>query len=227
MYRLDIIDRHVLVVLDGGRALLDTGSPFDIGRGRATELLGVRWDPPSLHAAALDVAQDHLGIAIEWLIGHPTLRRCRLLVDWTARAALVDPGALAGTRVPIDLALPVPVIDLVVTDVGLAARAVLDSGAALSYVPCSAVVDRTPVRTERDFHPSIGPFDVEVWALPITVGGRAIALEAAVLPPPLDRLLGGGCGGWILGSDFFRDRAIVLDYADRSVLDAPGGVLAG
>jgi hypothetical protein len=215
---LDVIDRHLLARLEGGRALIDTGAPFDIGRGKTTSLLGARWTPPAEHAAVLDAAQAHLGVDIEWLIGFPTLRRCRVLLDWRAGEVRFerDPIAIGGIRHAITLDDPVPRID--VTCDGRIASAVLDSGAALSYVPRDVVAKRTPIRRERDFHPSIGAFDVDVWALPISVGDRAIALEAGVLPSPLDRMLVGG--GWILGSDFFRDRAIVLDYPDRTVLDA-------
>lgn len=221
MPHLDVVDRHLLAVLDGRRALIDTGSPFDIGRGRTAELLDAAWSPPSTHVAVLDAAQAHLGIDIEWLIGFPTLTRCRVLLDWAGRDVRFDhaPIALADAiRHPIDLAAPVPVIELLLADTGTTARAILDSGAALSYVPRAAVAHASPIRRERDFHPSIGPFEVDVFALAISVGGRPFALEAGVLPPPLDRALAGG--GWILGSDFFRDRAIVLDYPDRVVLDA-------
>jgi hypothetical protein len=222
---LSIVDRHLLVHLDGRLALVDTGAPFDIGRGRATVLLGEAWTPPTDHARFLDVAEEHVGVAVEWLIGHPTLSRCRLLLDWLGRRARFARGALplpGATARPIDLGLPVPRIEIVVAgDPDTRVLAVLDSGAALSYAPTSATAGRVPVRCERDFHPMVGAYETDVFAIPIQIGERSLVIEAGHLPPELHALAHVG-GGWILGSDFFRDRTIVLDYAGRVVLDAPG-----
>ncbi|MCC6996086.1 MAG: hypothetical protein IT370_15870, partial [Deltaproteobacteria bacterium] len=187
--KLHVIDRHLLVEPEGGggrMALVDTGAPFDIGRGRGVELLGATWCPASDHAAALDAGEAHLGVALEWLIGWPTLSRGRLWLDWSSgraqltAAALTLPGA---TRVPLVLQSKVPRVDAVVA--GRAVRMVLDTGAPLSYVPPAAVARLTPVRQERDFHPSIGSFDTGVWCLPTSVAGRAFEIEAGLLPPAL------------------------------------------
>jgi hypothetical protein len=110
------------------------------------------------------------------------------------------------------------VVDVRISDDGSTGRAILDSGAALSYAPAATVAGRRVRRSARDFHPAIGGYDVEVFEVPITIGGRAITVEAAVLPPPLDRQLG-TIDGWILGSDFFRDRVIVVDYPSATVID--------
>jgi len=223
--RLRIVDRHLLLELDdaGRLALVDTGSPFDIGRGRAAMLLDEKWAPPSTHAAVLDAASAHLGLTVEWLIGAPTLSRCRALLDWRGGRAALGAVVIDVDASPLPIALPsgdVPTIEIGL-DGGETARAVLDSGAALSYAPRAAVAGRAPIRRERDFHPLIGPFETDVFALPITVGARAIALEAGVLPPALERALA-TAGGWIVGSDFFCDRTIVLDYPALTVWDGEG-----
>ena len=207
-----------MAILDGRRAIIDTGSPFDLGRGRATDLLDERWNPPATYVAALDAAEAHLGVEIEWLIGYPTLSRCRVLLDWPGRVVTFsrEPISIAGAhRIPIDLGKPVPIVELELA--GEIRTAVLDSGAALSYVARDDVAGHAPIRVERDFHPTIGAFDVDVYALSIVVGGQALPLEAGVLPSRLARRLDSSTEGRILGSDFFRDRAIVLDYPDGCV----------
>ena len=226
--KLHVIDRHLLVELDGGggagrMALVDTGAPFDIGRGRAAEVLGQDWCPASDHAAALDAGEAHLGVALEWLIGWPTLSRGRLWLDWSSGRAQLSASALTlpgATPVALGFEAKVPRVDAVVD--GRAVRMVLDTGAPLSYVPPAAVAQRTPVRNERDFHPSIGSFDTGVWRLPTSVAGRAFEIEAGLLPPALAPLVTVS-GGWILDSDFFKHRSIILDYPNTQLLDAPGG----
>jgi hypothetical protein len=223
-YRLEIVNRHVLVHLNDRLALIDTGSPRDIGRGRALTLLGKTRVPPSTQVHVLAAVSNHLGRNIEWLLGHDTLAECRLLLDWSRGLAAFTTGRLgcsAVVSIPIDLRAGVP---LVAIEGGAgAAVAVLDSGAALSYVPAEAVLGRPPERTAADFYPSVGLFETGVWRLPIRVGTRTVEMEAGVLPEALREPLGGISGGWILGSDFFCERAVVLDYPDRRVLDAPGG----
>ena len=103
-------------------------------------------------------------------------------------------------------------------------RAPIGAEGRVVVAPSSAVAGLAPIGRQRDFHPAIGGFDTEVWRLPACVGERDIALEVGVLPESLARQLGGLSGGWILGSDFFRDRAIVIAYPDGEVRDAPGGV---
>ena len=243
--KLHVIDRHLLVELEpegpgsgtgtgtgtgpegrGGLALVDTGAPFAIGRGRAARVLGEEWCPSSEHAAALDAGEAHLGVALEWLIGWPTLSRGRLWLDWSSGRAQLSASALAlpgATRVPLGFEAKVPRVDAVVG--GRAVRVVLDTGAPLSYVPPAAVARLTPVRQERDFHPSIGSFDTGVWRLPASVAGRAFEIEAGLLPPALAPLVTVS-GGWILGSDFFKARSVVIDYPGAQLFDAPGGTTA-
>jgi hypothetical protein len=224
-FSLAVVARHLLLRLDGGLALVDTGAPFDIGRGRETQLGGATWAPPSTYVAVLRLASAHLGVTVEWLIGHPTLARLRLQLDWVAGQAVVSDEPIAppgATRLVIEVApaLKVPRVEIQANDVRV--PVVLDSGAMLSYVPPSVVDGRAPIRRARDFHPSIGAFETDVWSLPITVGGRAIALQAGVLPDALAPLRAVS-DGWILGSDFFDGRTIVLDYPGGCVLDLPGG----
>jgi len=217
---LQIIRDHLLLCLGDRLALIDTGAPMDIGRGRATELLGARWCPPSERAAVLDQAQDFIGAPIEWLLGAPVLERCRLLLDWSAGRAhmSLEPVAVPGaTRVPVGFEQRIPRIDIEAA--GRTVRAVLDSGAMLSYVPRAATRGAAH-RRAVDFHPMAGSYETEVWRVPISIAGRPIELEAGVLPPALAPLAE-AAGGWIIGSDFFRARTVVLDYPDSAVLDGP------
>jgi hypothetical protein len=224
-HRLEIINRHLLVHLNAQLALIDTGSPGDIGRGHALTLLGKMWTPPSRQVHVLEAVSNHLGCHVEWLLGHDTLAACCLLLDWSRELAVFSMSGLecaAATSIPIELLAGVPLVALH-QSAGAAAVAVLDSGAALSYAPEAAVQGTDPGRREWDFYPLLGPFETDVWRLPIVVGTRKVEMQAGVLPEALCGSLGRISGGWILGSDFFRDRAVMLDYPSRRVLDAPGG----
>ena len=223
---LEVVRGHQLVRFDGRTALLDTGSPTDIGRGQGLSLLGRERRPSPARTAVLDLAGTHIGARIEWLLGGELLARHRVLVDGTAGRAVFSTGPLGlrgATEVPVELVAGVPLMEIS-TERG-PARAVLDSGAALSYAPQSVVASLTPIRTVSDFHPSIGEYRTPVFRIPVVVWGRPLVLEAGTLPQPLRAALGAISGGWIMGSDFFARRAVLLDYPGLRVLDAPSGAV--
>jgi hypothetical protein len=223
-HRLEIVKRHLLVHLDARLALIDTGSPHDIGRGRALTLLGKMWMPPSRQVHVLEAVSNHLGRHVEWLLGHDTLAACRLLLDWSGELAVFSMTGLecaAATSIPIELQAGVPLVALDWS--AGTALAVLDSGAALSYAPEAAVRGTDPQRRVWDFYPMLGPFETDVWRIPVVVGTRKVQMQAGVLPEALRGSLGRISGGWILGSVFFCDSAVMLVYPSRRVLDAPGG----
>jgi hypothetical protein len=199
-FPLEIVSDHLLVRLKGHAAVIDTGSPLTM--------------------RAPSIVAEQLGEPVRWLVGTDLLARERVLLDWTERRAVVGGPPMRGETLPL-----VPHAGLfqieVQGDHG-SALAFLDSGAHISYAPAASVRDLTPVATERDFYPLYGNFDVSVYELTIRVGRRRIRrARFGVLPELLSMLLSGvGGSGWILGSDFFRDRAIQLDLANNRVIDA-------
>jgi hypothetical protein len=201
---LEIIDGHLVARLPDGRAVLDTGSPI------------------TMRAPAL--VSQALGQPIRWLVGVDRLRRAPVLFDWPARRFVEDvaPDTFAageGTEIPLRSVFGVFLLPIVAPD-GKPAEAFLDSGAKLSYAPAEAVGAIAPVGTETDFYPGFGEFEVAVYALTVTVGGRAVTARFGVLPDALQMLLSlTGISGWILGSDLFRDRRIVLDLAAGRMID--------
>jgi len=60
-----------------------------------------------------------------------------------------------------------------------------------------------------------------VYGLRVEIGARSVDVTAGVLPAGLNatfgRLLGGD--GWIIGTDFFRDRTIEIDYAGQRFVE--------
>lgn len=214
---------HLLIRGGHGRlALLDTGSPVSIGRGSEYRVAGQSWNPPTSMQAILDTAGSHIGRRVEWLLGHDFFAANRVLIDWPARQVRVleryHPTA-EGISIPMELVMGVPVVT------GHSSRgtvrAVIDSGAALSYVPADIVAGLTPTGKRTDFYPGFGEFETDVWRVRAEVGGRRLTTSAGVLPPTLQMMFGLllGSDGWIIGSDFFRGRKIEIDYAGERFVD--------
>lgn len=198
-FLLEIIRDHAVVRVGKAAVLIDTGSPL------------------TFRAPAL--VTEQLGQPIRWLVGTDILTRDRVLLDWAGRRLVVGGPSLPGETLPL-----VPhagLFQIQVEGAHGSALAFLDTGAHFSYAPATAVRGLVPVAHERDFYPLFGDFDVAVYELTIRVGCRRIRGRFGVLPELLALLLAGvGGTGWIIGSDFFRDRAIQLDLARNRLIDA-------
>jgi hypothetical protein len=224
-----IVIRQGHILLRGGHgrlALLDTGSPVSIGRGAEYRVAGQSFNPPTGMQSVLDSAGQHIGREVQWLFGHDFFAANRIVIDWRARQAHIlgraEP-APQGLAIPIEIVMGVPVVT------GRSSRgrvrAVIDSGASLSYVPADVVQGLTPIGKRSDFYPGFGEFETDVWRVRAEIGGRRITISAGILPPMLQMMFGLilGADGWIVGSDFFRNRVTVIDYANRRIVDATEG----
>ena len=221
-----IVIRQGHILLRGGRgrhALLDTGSPMSIGRGAEYRVAGQVFNPLTGMQSVLDAAGEHIGREIHWLFGHDFFAANRVVIDWRARRAHIlgaTQGPVSGLAIPIELVMGVPVVT------GRSnrgrVRAVIDSGASLSYVPADVVEGLTPIGKRKDFYPGFGEFETDVWRVRADIGGRRIVISAGILPPMLQMMFGLilGADGWIVGSDFFRNRVMVIDYANLRIVDA-------
>jgi hypothetical protein len=54
-------------------------------------------------------------------------------------------------------------------------RAVIDSGASLSYVPPNVVAGLAPVGRRTDFYPGFGEFETDVFLVQAELGHRSLA----------------------------------------------------
>ena len=122
-----------------------------------------------------------------------------------------------GTTIRVDLRLGIPQLDISVE--GRTVRAVLDSGAQLSYADREMATRHSPVGVVEDFYPVLGRFETRVYRFAVTVQGREIDAQWGILPDRLRHLLPLAGARWILGVAFFKDRRIVLDFARGRVVD--------
>jgi len=197
-YKLETVDGHLLAHLPQGLSLIDTGFPISM-------------EPPTI---VLDTVQR----PIKHLLGNDELSRSRILLDSVNGEYIRHVDRIAGEEFALRPCLGVFQIALTFRDQQW--HACLDTGARLSYVAPEAVVGLTPIGNESDFHPPLGAFDVPVYELTIAVGSRTLTGRFGVLPESLGSLLTMfGLNGWILGSDFFRDRSIILDLDHNLVVD--------
>lgn len=197
-FKLEIVDGHQIAHLPEGLSLIDTGSPLSMA-------------PP-------EILLQNLPVPITRLIGTDELVKTRILLDCVNGEYIQDPSPLSGETFPLRPRLGV--FEIALSCNGQEHHACLDTGAKLSYATADAVTGLEPIGTEQDFYPLLGNYSVPVYELSIQVGSRTITGRFGVLPETLSGLTAMlGLSGWILGADFFRDRAIMLDLGYNRVVD--------
>jgi len=217
-YDLETLPGHLMIMVRDRAVLLDTGSPHSLGTPTEISLAGRTWRLLRDELGLMSRIGTALGHRVDALLGTDVLRGVPLLVDGPAGRVSFDVETPStGSEIPLTLPCGVP--ELVLEHHGAAIPAFLDTGAPLSYTTPEAVAGRTPDGTEEDFHPLVGSFTAPFYQLDVIVGGRSHRGRFAVLPAqlaPLRQMIG---TRWILGSEFFRDRRIMLDLDRKVAMD--------
>lgn len=209
---------HLVVRLDGGLWVLDTGSPFSFGRADWVELGGARLPVPD-EAFGLDADRlsDLVGARLEGLIGTDLMSGFDLDFDLRAGAVTIGPDLPVpdGDRVPLSFLMGVPSLDAR-SRIG-PHRMLLDTGAQLSYLQADGA-DRFPdAGPVRDFLPMFGPFETGTRHVPFRVGGADVTLRCGRLPDLMGMTLRMVGADGIIGAELFRDRRVGY-FASRRLL---------
>ncbi|HXV90170.1 MAG TPA: hypothetical protein VD707_02315 [Gemmatimonadales bacterium] len=217
-YPLLDVKRHLVIVVGGLTVLLDTGSPASIGRRGLLRLAGRTWEPAS-DSPVLAQISAWLGRQVDWLVGVDILATMPVLVDGPGRR--VTFGAKSNERGGVKLALELryAVPEVTIRHGEAAAEAFLDTGAPVSYAAPGAVQGRRPDSSETDFYPLVGPFTTPLYQLDVSVGGRSFSGRFGVLPAQLASVLQLIGERWILGSDYFWNRRLLLDLGAKLAFD--------
>jgi hypothetical protein len=217
-YPLLDVKRHLVVVVGGLTALLDTGSPASIGRRGVLRLADRSWEPAA-DSPVLAQISAWLDRQVDWLVGVDILSTMPVLVD--GRARCVTFGAKSRERGGVELALDLryAVPEVTIRHADGTADAFLDTGARVSYAAPGAVQGRQPDSSETDFYPLVGPFTTPVYRLDVSVGGRPFRGRFGVLPAQLASVLHLIGERWILGTEYFWDRRLLLDLGAKLAFD--------
>lgn len=215
---IELVNGHIIVTIDGQRALLDTGSPTSIGRTHRLALLDQDYE---LEDEFLGIDIDGLvelsGVDFDALLGADILQEMVFTLDVRAKEMRVslEDMEYTGESVPLSSILDIPVVE---TDLqGESIRCVIDTGAQISYVDKRHTRNLTPVDEVEDFYPGLGRFKVSVFEIPIRLGTLSMTLKAGNLPGELESLLSMVKAQAILGTEIFLHTSAMLNLR-RGVL---------
>lgn len=213
---------HIVLLSEGRRLLLDTGSPVSVGRG-IVSIAGERYVlRPETEQIRLDQISEKVGVHIDALIGTDLLQRLPLTIDCQRRTVtlLTDATAVEGDEVRFTHDLPVPVV---ACDVGgRRVHAVVDTGAALGYLAADLWTLPEPEARRRDFHMTeagLVDFETPVWTLRTRCGPEFDSCFGRLpdsMAGPLRRL---GIQA-VLGADLWKQYRVTFDLAGRRLVVA-------
>lgn len=221
-YALLASDHYFFFVVSDLLVLLDTGSPATVGRRGPLTLCDRTIAPADGPSAVLDQVSEEIGRDVDWLVGMDVLGAQPVLFDKSGGGVSFGPRAAEGegTALPLGLRFGLPEIALGYR--GASVRAILDTGAPVSYATPAAFAGLAPAGTASDFHPLAGTFTTPVYALEIDVGGRPFPGRFGVLPSQLASLAHVMGDRWILGTEYFAGRRVVMDVPGRRLVDLGG-----
>ena len=218
-YPLLDVKRHLVIEVGDLTVLLDTGSAVSVGRrGRLT--LGSRsWEPTEGESPVLMQISAWLDRQVDWLVGVDILATMPVLVDGPGRRVTFGATPSEGTGVKLALDLRYSVPEVAIRHAETTVEALLDTGAPVSYASPGAIGSREPDSSDTDFYPPVGPFTTPIYQLDVSIGGSPFKGRFGVLPAQVGSLLQRIGERWILGSEFFWGRRLLLDLGAKQAID--------
>ena len=204
-YSIEIVDNHIICLMDEKRVLLDTGAPNSISDGSSLSVLGNNHSfSRSFMGFSIDELSRLVGTEINILLGGDVLKNLNFFVDWDRKTLLFSSTAIEhkGARVPLDFFMNIPIVLLYVDGTNL--RAFLDTGAKLSYLNPDLTAGHNLLGRTSDFYPGIGQFDTDIYEVPVMLANHPFTVIAGHLPTLLQMPLMRANTQGILGNDIFK-----------------------
>lgn len=218
-YPLEIIDGHLVAEIGGRWFLVDTGAHMTFGEGGSVSILGDRIAYPlDLHGIiSIDDVSRYVDPRIQAILGADVLASTWFTFDLARRQFIIsrDPIPFEGAWLQAELFMGVPLIDAKVN--GRTLRAVLDTGATICFLEPENLDGLESVGRKRDFFPTMGHFETQVYSPTFEFGGNADPLKTGTLPESLWDLLRAIDAEAILGTE-------LLNYYDLCFALPDGGV---
>lgn len=183
-------NNHLFLELAGGLWLIDTGAPTSFGTTHTMQLESETFHLPPHYLGFFPAKLSELiGVSCVGLLGMDVLGRFDHIfhVPTGTLTVAAEPLTLAGTEIPLDEQLGIPIVTIHVA--GEPFRVFWDTGAQISYLPATLLQRFPPAGPFADFYPGVGRFETSTHTVPINLGSLAFTVRCGSLPGVLDALL--------------------------------------
>lgn len=211
----DLIKGHFIVTDNGKRALIDTGCPFIINdENKQSKPMGELY---------LNDARRNVDPTIDEFRGLEYFAQRKVLFDYRKAAVVI---ADQGDEVdPVHPVAEFPITGLpdriVISAVigGVKRNLIFDSGASIAnYLTESIAKTGTSCGTVKDFHPQKGKYTVNLFSLPVEVGGETVDIPFGVQPADIDRdvQMSGAVG--VIGIGLYERFQVLVDCPNQRIV---------
>ena len=215
IFDADLIKEHFIITDNGRRALINTGCPFIINDGNTQS--------KPMGELYLNDARRNVDPTIDEFRGLEYFAQRKVLFDYRKAAVVVaDQGDEVDPVHPVAefpiSGLPIRIVFSVVID-RVSHKLIFDTGASIAnYLTESITKTGTSCGTVEDFHPQKGKYSVNLFSLPLEVGGKTVDIPFGVQPTDIDRdvLMSGAVG--VIGIGLYKNFQVLVDLPDKRLV---------
>lgn len=217
-YPIELSNGHILLDIDNGPVLVDTGSPISFNRNAHMELNGVGYSmPKSVANVDADYITSHVGRDTAGMVGTGILGSYDFTID--TRAGEMTFEAPKEGFLPLESRFLLRCILVRMTVDGKNAVMVLDTGAPVAYISRAFSDGHPVVGYTEDFSPlSDGDaFTTPLRELTTEAAGKRFPVRYGELPSELATMLSILGADGVIGMDFLSRFAVNIDHGKVSV----------
>lgn len=218
-YSIEIVDNHIISLIDGKRVLLDTGAPNSISDGSYLAVLGNVYSfSRNFMGFSIDEISRLVGTEINILLGGDVLTNLNFFVDWDRKTLLFSSTQFEhqGPHVPLDFFMNIPILPLYVDRANL--RVFLDTGAKISYLNPDITSNHNHLGRTSDFYPGFGQFYTDIYEVPVMLAYHTFTVIAGHLPTRLQNTLMMANTQGILGNDIFKYFNVCFNFQVKKII---------
>ena len=220
IYNIELIDNHIVIVEDGLRFLIDTGSPVTISNHVTISLFGVRVNTQKNimgHTSIDDINRSIPKANLDALIGGDILNKISFSISLSNKLLKLNPVINHNEYNEFSLSnfMGIPIVVLMIC--GKEINFFLDTGAKISYLNSNFVKDQQPIRVEQDFYPGFGDFETSIFQIQAELFYQLKKYDFGVLPESLESSLSIGGTSGIIGNNILLNFDMVIDNIKNKI----------
>jgi len=222
-YPLIISNNHYLAQIDGRNFVIDTGSPLSFGSSRSLSFAGETKNLLPMRALGSRESMVNLvKTQVDGLIGTDFMMEHEITLDKKSMKIIVDehriiPAGSIGMGM-LDAVLIKGFPNMWIELNGKHVKAVLDTGACISYASKSLVDGLPIVGTATDYNPNLGSFSTNLYEVCYSIKGLTGSISIGTLSSIYHFALERFGFYAVLGMDIFSSfEAVSMDFVRRRI----------
>lgn len=217
------VSGHFMLEFEEKWFMLDTGSPKSIGKGKIN-INGRFWSLTEEIGGMnlndfLNKAIEFVGETFSGFIGNDIISNYDVIVNGKNNTIefFEETKQHNGVKLNFDFIGQTnsPRIKLGIN--GKEVKAVLDTGARLSFAEKSFFNNKVKTRSEKEFNPMFGDFMTDIYTLDVNIAGIKETLDFGTLldnAEPFFQMIGVSA---FVGSQFFINKVIVISFRQKAI----------